>query len=132
MKKMMHVLSILVLGSMVLAACGTPATPVATEEPPVPTEAPATAAPTEPPAPAWEGPKGALVAFPASAAPNLDGVADDAVWADAEAIEIVFDASKAVFKGCKGLKDIKVKDNVTVEYDVKLGRNIALAITKGK
>jgi hypothetical protein len=44
----------------------------------------------------------------------------------------VFDASKAVFKGCKDLKDIKGGDTVTVEYDVKLGRSIALVITKGK
>jgi hypothetical protein len=47
-------------------------------------------------------------------------------------IGLVFDASKAVFKGCKDLKDIKGGDTVTVEYDVKLGRSIALVITKGK
>jgi hypothetical protein len=111
MKKMMHVLSILVLGSMVLAACGTPATPVATE-PPVPTEAPATAAPTEPPAPAWEGPKGALVAFPASAAPNLDGVADDAVWADAEAIEIEVQNGFNDYEATAVLKAVYTADSV--------------------
>lgn len=111
MKKMMHVLSILVLGSMVLAACGTPATPVATE-PPVPTEAPATAAPTEPPAPAWEGPEGALVAFPVSAAPNLDGVADDAVWADAEAIEIEVQNGFNDFGATAVLKAVYTADSV--------------------
>lgn len=111
MKKMMHVLSLLVLGSMVLAACGTPATPVATE-PPVPTEAPATAAPTEPPVPAWEGPKGALVAFPVSAAPTLDGVADDAVWADAEAIEIEVQNGFNDFEATAVLKAVYTADSV--------------------
>lgn len=111
MKKMMHVLSLLVLGSMVLAACGTPATPVATE-PQVPTEAPATAAPTEPPVPAWEGPKGALVAFPVSAAPTLDGVADDAVWADAEAIEIEVQNGFNDFEATAVLKAVYTADSV--------------------
>jgi hypothetical protein len=40
--------------------------------------------PTEPPAPAFTAPEGALVAYPAEAAPTLDGIADDAAWADAQ------------------------------------------------
>src|SRR3990172_475550 len=82
MKKLLYVLSLIVLASMVLAACGAPATPVATEPPaPAPTEVPPTIAPTEPPAPAWEAPEGALVSYPVAAAPELDGVADYAAWA---------------------------------------------------
>jgi basic membrane protein A and related proteins len=55
MKKLYFVMALLIVASMVLTACGTPATeaPVATEAPataaPAPTEAPATAAPTEAP-----------------------------------------------------------------------------------
>src|SRR5512134_3268531 len=49
-----------------------------------PTEEPA----TEPPAPEFTAPEGALVAFPANAAPTLDGVADDAAWADAQEVVI--------------------------------------------
>jgi len=84
MKKSMYVLSLLVLASMVLAACAPAATPVATEAPVVATEVPATTAPTEPPVPAWEAPEGALVSYPADVAPVLDGMADDAVWANAQ------------------------------------------------
>jgi hypothetical protein len=51
----------------------------------VPTEVPTEAA-TE--APAFEGPEGALVAYPADAAPTLDGVADDEAWANAPEITI--------------------------------------------
>lgn len=84
MKKIMYVLSLIVLTSMLLSACGTPtAAPTAapTEAPVVATEPPA---PTEPPMPAWEAPEGALVSYPADAAPSLDGVADDAAWASAQ------------------------------------------------
>src|SRR5574342_489323 len=89
MKKIFAILSALVLASLVLSACGaaTPtAAPVPTEPPATeaPTEMPATEPPTEPPAPEFTAPEGALVAFPADAAPTLDGVADDAAWADAQ------------------------------------------------
>jgi hypothetical protein len=85
MKKLTFVTSLLVLASLVLAACGTAATPTAapTEVPTeIPTEAPVVA--TEPPVPAWEAPAGALVAYPVDAVPSLDGVADDAAWANAQ------------------------------------------------
>lgn len=84
MKKIMYVLSLIVLASLFLSACGTPtAAPTAapTEAPVVATEPPA---PTEPPMPAWEAPEGALVSYPADAAPTLDGVSDDAAWAGAQ------------------------------------------------
>ena len=53
-----------------------------------PTEIPPTVAPTVEPTPAWEAPEGALVALPVTEAPTLDGLADDAIWADAPAITI--------------------------------------------
>jgi hypothetical protein len=89
MKKLMYILSLAVLASIILAACAPAATPTAapTEAPVVATEPP-TLAPTEPPAPAWEAPAGALVAYPVDAAPTLDGVADDAAWADAQELVI--------------------------------------------
>ena len=87
MKKIFAILSVLILASLVLSACGA-ATPTATEPPPPATEAPTealpTEPPTEPPAPEFTAPEGALVAFPADATPTLDGVADDAAWADAQ------------------------------------------------
>jgi hypothetical protein len=90
MKKVTYLISLLVLASLVLAACGTATTPTAapTEEP---TEAPvaATEPPaTEPPAPAFEAPEGALVAYPVDGAPTLDGVADDEAWVDAQELTI--------------------------------------------
>jgi hypothetical protein len=70
--------------SLVLAACaGGGATEVPTiVPPPEPTTAP------EPTVPAWAAPEGALVSIPVGAAPTLDGVADDAVWAAAPAVTI--------------------------------------------
>ena len=59
------------------------ATPAAEEE--------ATAEPAEEGA-AWSAPEGALVSIPVDAAPTLDGVADEAVWA--EAPEIVIPVAK--------------------------------------
>ena len=94
MKKLTYLISLLVLASLVLAACGSAATPTAApiEEPtqaPVATEPPGTEPPaTEPPAPAFEAPEGALVAAPVGKAPTLDGVADDEAWANAEELTI--------------------------------------------
>ncbi len=79
MKKLFLLVSLLVLASILLSACGAPSAPPAATQVP---------APTEPPAPAWTAPAGALAAVPVDAAPVLDGVADDAVWADAQAISI--------------------------------------------
>ncbi len=78
--KMFLLLNILVLATLLLAACGPKTTPVATE-------LPATAVPTELPAPAWTTPEGALVAMPVDTAPTLDGMAED-LWANAQEIVI--------------------------------------------
>ena len=86
MKKIPAILSALVLASLILSACGAPATPVATEPPA--TQVPTEVLPTEPPTPAWIAPEGALVAYPADTAPTLDGNADDAIWADAQELVV--------------------------------------------
>ncbi|RPI91311.1 MAG: ethylbenzene dehydrogenase [Chloroflexi bacterium] len=89
MQKPTYLISLLILTSLIVAACGgsptatTAPTQAPTEVPTeLPTEAP-TEAPTEPPAPTLEAPEGALVAYPVDAAPTLDGVADDEAWASA-------------------------------------------------
>ncbi len=86
MKKLTYLISLLMLASLVLAACGGAPTPTAapTEAPTEPPTAAPTEAPTEPPAPAFEAPEGALVSLPVDAAPTLDGVADDEAWANAQ------------------------------------------------
>ena len=109
MKKLMSVLSLIALASLILSACGTPATAAPTEPPVAATEAPA---PTEPPVPAWEGPKGALVAYPVDAAPTLDGSADDAAWATAEAIEVEVANGFDNFEVTAELKAVYTADSV--------------------
>jgi len=111
MKKLTYVLSLIALASMVLAACGTPATPVATDPPP-PVEIPPTAAPTEPPVPAWTAPQGALVAFPVGAAPTLDGVADDAAWAEADELVVEVQNGFNNFAAKAHLKAVYTADSV--------------------
>ncbi|MDP1715141.1 MAG: ethylbenzene dehydrogenase-related protein [Anaerolineales bacterium] len=106
MKKLFILVSLLVLASMVLSACGTPAP---TEPPVVATEPPA---PTEPPMPAWEAPAGALAAFPVDAAPTLDGVADEAFWADTEEIVVDVDGGFGGFETKVHLKAVYTADSV--------------------
>jgi len=95
MKKLMYVLSLVILASLILSACGGAPAPVETEAPAVPTEAPVVAteppAPTEPPMPAWEAPEGALVSYPVDTVPTLDGIADDTAWEKAQ--EVVIEVS---------------------------------------
>ncbi len=109
MKKIVSVLSLIVLASLILSACGTP-TPAATEAPVVVTEAPVVA--TEPPAPAWEAPEGALVASFVDAAPTLDGVADEAFWAEAEDFVIDVDGGFGGFETKVNLKAVYTADSV--------------------
>ncbi len=78
MKKTILLVNVLVMAAILLAACGSTVTPVATEPPD--TEPPAS---TEPPVPAWTAPDGALVSIGVDVAPTLDGIANDAVWTDA-------------------------------------------------
>ncbi len=109
MKRITTILSIIMAASMFLAACAPAATPAPTEAPVIPTE---TVAPTLPPTPEWTGPEGALVAVMADSAPTLDGVADDAAWANAE--EIVIEV-KSGFNGYSTevhLKAIYTEDSV--------------------
>ena len=107
MKKFLFVLSVVMLASLLLSACGPKptATPVATEPPA--TEAPTA---TEPPMPAWTAPEGALVAVMAEAPPTLDGVGDDAAWANAE--EIVIPVSGGSNFDGKGGTDVHCQRSV--------------------
>ena len=83
MKKTPIAVLLFVGAGLILAACsGTAATQSPTSAPPEPTAIP------EPTVAAWTAPEGALVSVPVAAAPALDGVADDAVWADAPAVTI--------------------------------------------
>jgi predicted small secreted protein len=109
MKKLMSVLSLVVLASILLAACGSPATeaPVVEE----PTQAP-TEAPTAEPMPEFVGPEGALVAYPVDAAPTLDGVADDAAWETAQAIEIEVNGGFNDYETVAALKAVYTEDTV--------------------
>jgi hypothetical protein len=115
MKKLLYVLSLLVVASMILTACGgapePTEAPVQTEAPVVVTEPPAPTA-TEPPAPAWEAPEGALVAYPADAAPVLDGVADDAAWASAQELVIPVSGGFNNFAVDASLKAVYSDDTV--------------------
>jgi len=102
MKKVMFVLSMVVLASLVLTACAPQATP----------EPVATEVPTEPPAPAWTAPAGALVAYPIDVAPTLDGVADDTVWAGAQEIVIPVAGGFNNFSTDVSLKAVYTADTV--------------------
>src|SRR5215207_141469 len=114
MKKLTYVISLLVLASLVLAACGGSPEPTAaptqapTEAPVIATEAPA----TEPAAPAFEAPAGALVASPVDAAPTLDGVADDAAWANAQETVISVAGGANNFSADATLKAVYSGDTV--------------------
>ncbi len=108
MKKLMYVLSLVVMASLILSACATP-TAAPTEAPVVATEPPA---PTEPPMPAWEAPEGALVASFVDAAPTLDGVADEAFWADAEDFIVDVDGGFGGFETKVNLKAVYTADSV--------------------
>ncbi len=109
MKKLFVLVSLLVLASLVLSACGTPATPAPTEPPVVATEPPA---PTEPPVPVWEAPDGAFVAYPVASAPTLDGVADEAFWADAEDFVVDVDGGFGGYETKVNIKAVYTADSV--------------------
>jgi hypothetical protein len=80
----------------------------ATEVPP--TEAPTAVPPTE--VPAWTAPEGALVAAPAEAAPALDGIADDAAWANATELVIPVAGGFNNFGTDATLKAVYTEDTV--------------------
>ncbi len=108
MKKLMYVLSLVVMASLILSACAAP-TAAPTEAPVVETEPPA---PTEPPVPAWEAPEGALVASFVDAAPTLDGVADEAFWADAEDFIVDVDGGFGGYETKVNLKAVYTADSI--------------------
>ena len=114
MKKISALVSLLVLVSLLLGACAPAATPAPepTAAPVEPTAVPATEVPpTE--VPAWTAPEGsALVAMPVDAAPTLDGVADDAAWADAPELVIPVAGGFNNYAGDAKLKAAYTEDTV--------------------
>ena len=84
MKKARLTLASLATWSLVLAGC---AAATATQAPPTEAVPEPTSSP-EPTAIPFTAPEGALVAVAVEAAPTLDGVGDDAVWAEATATTI--------------------------------------------
>lgn len=112
MKKLFKVVSLLMLVSLVLSACGAAATATPPPQAPVATTVPATAVPVNTPLPVWTAPAGALVAAPVAAAPKLDGVGDEALWAAAKEIVIDVDGGYGDFATKVSLKAIYTADSV--------------------
>jgi len=82
-----QLIAALLLGlSLALGGCAGPApTAEVTEAAPPSPEPSAVPAPTEP---AWTAPEGALASVPVDSAPTLDGIGDEAVWAEAPSVSI--------------------------------------------
>ena len=106
MKRLTTILSLIMAASMLLAACAPAATPTEAPVPPTATEAPV------PTVPAWTAPDGALVAVKTGSAPTLDGVGDEAAWADAEEIVIKVENGFGGFATEIHLKAIYTEDSV--------------------
>ena len=106
MKRLTTILSLIMAASMLLAACAPAATPTEAPIPPTATEPPA------PTVPAWTAPEGALVAVKAGSAPTLDGIGDDASWADAEEVVILVENGFNGFTTEVHLKAIYTEDSV--------------------
>ena len=106
MKRLTTILSLLMAASMLLAACAPAATPTEAPIPPTATEPPV------PTVPAWTAPDGALVAVKTDSAPTLDGVGDEAAWADAEEIVIKVENGFGGFTTEVHLKAIYTEDSV--------------------
>jgi hypothetical protein len=107
MKTLKSVGFVLLLVGLLVAACA----------PAAPTEAPAATAmePTAVPptaAPAWTAPEGALAALPVDASPTLDGVGDEAVWAQAAAVTIPVAGGYNGFQTEATLKAVYTADSV--------------------
>lgn len=123
MKKINILVSVMVLAAMILAACSSAATQTTTpptEVPPTqvpptevsPTEAPTAVPPTE--VPVWAPPAGsALVAVKVETDPTLDGVADEAFWADAPALVILVAGGFNNFSVDATLKAVYTADTVS-------------------
>ena len=111
MKKLFALISLLVLASLILAACSPAATPEPTQPPVEPTSVPPTEVPATP-TPAWAAPEGALAALPVDAAPTLDGVGDEAFWAEATGIPIPVAGGNNDFSAEATLKAVYTEDSV--------------------
>lgn len=87
-------------------------TEVPTEVPTVEPTVEPTAEPTAVPTPAWVAPEGALVSIPATEAPTLDGSADDAIWANAAALDILVEDGANDANGTVQIKSVYTDDTV--------------------
>lgn len=123
MKKIYVLFTFIVMMALVLTACApaatpepTPVRPTATAVPPTevpPTEVPTEVPPTATSEPVWAAPEGsALVAVPVSAAPTLDGAADDAAWADAPELTVSVSGGFNDFATDAKLKAVYTDDSV--------------------
>ncbi|HEX2996677.1 MAG TPA: ethylbenzene dehydrogenase-related protein [Anaerolineales bacterium] len=118
MKKLMYMLSLLMMTSLALAACGGSPTPTATatEVPTdIPTEPPTvvpTEAPTEATTPTSTAPEGTLAAYSVDTVPTLDGVADDEAWANAPELTIPVTGGANNFSTDAKLKAVYSGDTV--------------------
>lgn len=79
--------------------------------PPMPS-AEATAAPAEEAAPFEINPEKTVIAIPVDAAPTLDGVADDAVWAEAPALAVDLTKGFNDFEATANLKAVYTQDTI--------------------
>lgn len=113
MKRIVSLIALISALSLVLAACS----PAATSTP-APTAVPPTAKPTEVPTPAptataaFTAPEDALVSVKVDQAPDLDGVADDAVWADAPEVVIPVEDGANMGETDVTLKSVYTGDTV--------------------
>ena len=113
MKKLLLLSASLAVLGLIFSACG----PAATEAPPsTGVQLPASPPPTEPPPPtelAFTAPEGALVAVSVDSAPTLDGVGDEAAWADAPSVTIPVSGDANMGSTEVTLKAIYTEDGVS-------------------
>lgn len=94
-KRVLQVFALGLTVVLLLASCVPIQAPPAVDAPAAATAAPAEAAAE------WVAPEDALISVPVSAAPTLDGIGDEAIWADAPAL--VVELSKGANMGATEL-----------------------------
>lgn len=114
MKKFHILCTVFVLSAIILTACSPAATPEPTPVPPTAAAIPPTEVPATPTSePAWSAPEGsALIALPVSAAPVLDGISDDIVWADAPELTVSVAGGFNNFSTDAQLKAVYTNDSI--------------------
>lgn len=116
--KRLLLITVLALAALAIAACAPAATPVPPTQPPAPTTAPKPTTPPEPtkaPEPTevpWTAPADALISVGADAAPTLDGVGDEPIWAEAPATAIKVSGGANMGATTVELKSVYAGDTV--------------------